>query len=700
MTLKAFRDLHQFLSQHFEMKDLGTLSYFLGLEAGLTDSKTISSSLELNVKLNTTDGEPLSDATLYRQLVGSLIYLTVTRPDLAYAVHLVSQFMSAPCSTHYAAVLYWAGDPTDHRFTTGYCFLLGSSLISWRSKKQSVVARSNTEVDFMDSRPFFGLGVTGAGISFTSSHPTVPSIPNRLLGSLKFDIGNSPNSPFSTQFDTDTITALSDSQEQHSSTENLSGASPSCNSSLESNNYFYRPRPSIDCRQDGLQLHSGEAFFTQNANCSQNIKHVLLDIETALMGPDDKEEVTTREISIPETTNQRSRSWSQEPQGVHVFHSQPAFVPTPTQSGEVVHAKQCHKAIDEESLQGFPLGNLKQLLIACAKALSENKMVDFDNLIEKARAAVSITGEPIQRLGAYMVEGLVARKEASGTNIYHAFRCREPESKDLLSYMHMLYEIRPYLKFGYMAANGAIADACKYEDRIHIIDFQIAQGTQWMTLLQALAARPGGAPHVRIIGIDDPVNKYARGDGLEAVGKRLAAISSKFNILVEFHGLHHTLDESVDVNNPRDKLLRMVKSLSPKVVTLVEQESNTNTTPFYHRFVETLDYYLAMFESIDVTLPRNSKDRINVEQHCLARDIVNIIACEGKERVERHELFSKWKSRLTMAGFRQYPLSTYVNSVIKSLLRCYSEHYTLVEKDGAVLLGWKDWNLISASAWQ
>uniref|UniRef100_A0A2N9IWM2 Integrase catalytic domain-containing protein n=1 Tax=Fagus sylvatica TaxID=28930 RepID=A0A2N9IWM2_FAGSY len=163
-------DLQKFLSQQFEMKDLGTLSYFLGLEvtsssdgyylsqakyasdllskAGLTDSKTVSTPLELNVKLNTTDGEPLSDATLYRQLVGSLIYLTVTRPDLAYAVHLVSQFMSAPRSTHYAAVLRilryikgtlfhglhfsaqsslelrayadadWAGDPTDRRSTT------------------------------------------------------------------------------------------------------------------------------------------------------------------------------------------------------------------------------------------------------------------------------------------------------------------------------------------------------------------------------------------------------------------------------------------------------------------------------------------------------------------------------------------------------------------------------------------------------
>ena len=104
------RDLQKFLSQHFEMKDLGTLIYFLGLEvtsssdgyylfqakyasdllskAGLTDSKTVSTPLELNVKLNPTNGEPLFDATLYRQLVGSLIYLTVTRPDLAYAVHL------------------------------------------------------------------------------------------------------------------------------------------------------------------------------------------------------------------------------------------------------------------------------------------------------------------------------------------------------------------------------------------------------------------------------------------------------------------------------------------------------------------------------------------------------------------------------------------------------------------------------------
>ncbi|KAK7324637.1 hypothetical protein VNO77_28361 [Canavalia gladiata] len=583
----------------------------------------------------------------------------------------------------------------------------------------------------MDSQQLFSYGVSSAELPYMSSFPTVPSLPNSLFGSLKFDSGNSPNSPFSTHFDSDTLSALSDSQEQHSPGEILSGVGPSCNSLLETNHYMHRSISSVDALRDSFPPYFARDSLLQNANCNQKIEHVLLELETALMGPDDYEVSTPNMLagsSRPMSSGQRYRSWNHEHQGSQYTQSQASYVTSSRQSGEVVHAEKRQKLMEEASLQVFPPNNLKQLLIACAKALSENSMKDFDQLIEKARNAVSINGEPIQRLGAYMVEGLVARKEASGNSIYQALRCREPEGKELLSYMQLLFEICPYLKFGYMAANGAIAEACRNEDRIHIIDFQIAHGTQWMTLLQALAARPCGAPHVRITGIDDPVSKYARGgDGPEVVGERLALMSEKFGIPVEFHGvpvfapdvtremldirpgealavnfplqLHHTADESVDVSNPRDGLLRLVKSLSPKVTTLVEQESNTNTTPFFNRFIETLDYYLAIFESIDVTLPRNSKERINVEQHCLARDIVNVISCEGKERIERHELFGKWKSRLTMAGFRQCPLSSYVNSVIRTLLKCYSEHYTLVEKDGAMLLGWKNRNLISASAW-
>ncbi|KAF3568970.1 hypothetical protein DY000_02011105 [Brassica cretica] len=73
-------------------------------------------------------------------------------------------------------------------------------------------------------------------------------------------------------------------------------------------------------------------------------------------------------------------------------------------------------------------------------------------------------------------------------------------------------------------------------------------------------------------------------------------------------------------------------------------------------------------------------------QHCLARDVVNIIACEGADRVERHELLGKWRSRFGMAGFTPYPLSPLVNSTIKTLLRNYSDKYRLEERDGALYI--------------
>lgn len=372
--------------------------------------------------------------------------------------------------------------------------------------------------------------------------------------------------------------------------------------------------------------------------------------------------------------------------------------------------------------------DLKEVLCACAKAIEENDRFTTEWLMSHLQQMVSVNGEPIQRLGAYMLEGLVARLASSGSSIYKSLRCKEPASAELLSYMHILYEVCPYFKFGYMSANGAIAEAMKDENEVHIIDFMITQGSQWITLIQGLAARPGGPPKIRITGIDDSTSAYARGGGLDIVGKRLSKLAESCKVPFEFNAaripaaevqledlgvrpgeaiavnfalvLHHMPDESVGSQNHRDRLLRLVKSLSPKLVTLVEQESNTNTAPFFHRFLETLNYYTAIFESIDVTLPRDHKERINVEQFCLARDIVNIIACEGAERVERHELLGKWKSRFMMAGFTPYPLSSLVNATIKTLLKSYSEKYTLEERDGAFFLGWLDRVLVTSCAWQ
>ena len=191
--------LKSFLQSQFQTKDLGMLKYFLGVEVmrskkgiflsqrkyvldllseiGNLGAKPCSTPMVPNLQL-TKEGELFEDPERYRRMVGKLNYLTVTRPDIAYSVSVVSRYMSSPTVDHWAAVkqilcylkgapgrgiLYknhghtniecftdadWAGCKEDRRSTSGYCVFVGGNLVSWKSNKQNVVSRSSAESEY------------------------------------------------------------------------------------------------------------------------------------------------------------------------------------------------------------------------------------------------------------------------------------------------------------------------------------------------------------------------------------------------------------------------------------------------------------------------------------------------------------------------------------------------------------------------
>jgi transposase InsO family protein len=187
------------LQSEFAVKDLGPLSYFLGIHVQrgdqelflsqtkyitdllqrtkMEDSKPVSTSCASGGKLSKFIGDLLADPTSYRHIVGALQYCTLTQPDIAYSVNQLCQFLHSPISVHLTAAKRvlrylkgtptfglhytkgslqvngycdsdWANSPDDRKSTTGYGIHLGPCLISWAAKKQAVVAKSSTEAEY------------------------------------------------------------------------------------------------------------------------------------------------------------------------------------------------------------------------------------------------------------------------------------------------------------------------------------------------------------------------------------------------------------------------------------------------------------------------------------------------------------------------------------------------------------------------
>eukprot|EP00271_Cylindrocystis_brebissonii_P018525 TRINITY_DN528_c2_g1_i1.p1 TRINITY_DN528_c2_g1~~TRINITY_DN528_c2_g1_i1.p1 ORF type:complete len:576 (-),score=187.05 TRINITY_DN528_c2_g1_i1:220-1947(-) len=375
----------------------------------------------------------------------------------------------------------------------------------------------------------------------------------------------------------------------------------------------------------------------------------------------------------------------------------------------------------------------KDLLLAIANNIAAGNLPKARQQMQELARVASVFGSATQRLSAYFLEGLAIRVSGGSPaesdrpmpNVFTGSNC----ARDLMRSFEVLVNASPYLTFGHVACNSAILEAFKGEERVHIVDFGMGCGLQWHALFQALAVRPGGPPRVHFTGIDvDTPPGTTRALCIVQAGAKLANTCRECCVPFEYEPvhikledmkphhvnirpgevlavncalrLHRLLDETVTPSNPRNAVLRTIGALKPRLLTLVEQNTNHNSPFFLSRFYEALHYYTTMFEELESVLPEDSQERHTYEQQVLGKAIVNVVACEGQERVERQEPLGRWQQRVQREGFRPFALSALVVQTVRGLLNTYRDGYTVIRPDDcSLVLNWRERPLMAMSAW-
>ncbi|KAL2556096.1 Scarecrow-like protein 8 [Forsythia ovata] len=454
---------------------------------------------------------------------------------------------------------------------------------------------------------------------------------------------------------------------------------------------------------------SGQDYFSTQESEKKMMNHRLQELEKQLLCDEDEGEA----VSV--VTNSE---WSDTIQNL-INPTQKPISPSPTSSS----SSSC-----ASTSASPPLPCPKQSMIDAAVAISDGKTEIALEILTRLCQVANATGTSEQRLAAYLASALKSRVNPSD----HPPAVSELYSKEHIATAQMLFDVSPCFKLGFMAANLAILEATSDQifNKLHVVDFDIGQGGQYEHLLHALAAKNGGKKPA-VLKVTTFTDFISGGEEkLKLVGDRLKVLASKIGVCFSFcitnsniceltreklaldsdealavnfaFKLYKLPDESVTTENLRDELLRRVKGLSPNVVTVVEQEMNANTAPLVARVKEACEYYGALFDSLDATVSRENSGRVRIEEG-LGRKMSNSVACEGRDRVDRCEVFGKWRARLSMAGFQSRPMSQHVADSLRSKLNSGTRGnpgFTVNELCGGICFGWMGRKLTVASAWR
>ncbi|PQQ09927.1 scarecrow-like protein 9 [Prunus yedoensis var. nudiflora] len=332
--------------------------------------------------------------------------------------------------------------------------------------------------------------------------------------------------------------------------------------------------------------------------------------------------------------------------------------------------------------------DLRTLLISCAQAVAADDHRSANELLKKVRQHSSPFGDGTQRLAHCLADGLEARLAGTGSQIYKALVSKRTSAADVLKAYHLLLAASPFRKISNFVSNKTIMNLAQNATRVHVIDFGILYGFQWPTLIQRISWRDGGPPRLRITGIEFPQPGFRPAERVEETGRRLAAYAEKFNVPFEYNAIaknwdtikleelkidrdevlvvnflyrgKNLLDESVAVDSPRNRVLDLIRRINPDLFIHGIVNGAFNAPFFVTRFREALFHFSSLFDMLETVVPREDRERMLIEAEIFGWEALNVIACEGWERVERPETYKQWQVRNLRAGFVQLPLDRWL----------------------------------------
>ncbi|RVW98054.1 Scarecrow-like protein 3 [Vitis vinifera] len=321
---------------------------------------------------------------------------------------------------------------------------------------------------------------------------------------------------------------------------------------------------------------------------------------------------------------------------------------------------------------------LIQMLLKCAMNASSGNLHRADACLHQISHHASISGDSMQRLAARFASALAVRLVKRWPGLYKALN-RNPSWQPKADWAGPIFgKVFPHLELAYTIIAQTLTRTMAEERVIHILD----------------------------TGSGDP--EFSNKLALEKLGIRLVKEAEALAMPFQFNPLNVTLrDLTIDMLRVRSGEALAITSVLNLHTLLAEDDRvdahfglNKGNIVKEYRFVQGLYYYSAIFDSMNATLgSSSSEERLAVEE-MYGREIENIVACEGLERVERHESYGRWMVRLGRGGFK--PVRLWYESMegVKDLVGGDGEDgYKVRNERASLMICWSQRPLYAISAW-